>query len=43
MKKGAAIYEFHKESEFEISSVQLFKELAKKTSSKYVEQRMYFL
>ena len=29
-RKGAAIYEFHEKSEFEISSIQLCKDVAKK-------------
>ena len=38
-RKGAAIYEFHGESEFDIEGVRVFVQLAKKSGSKYVGQR----
>ena len=40
-RKGAGIYEFHGESEFEIEGVRFFDFLLKKSGSKYVGQREY--
>ena len=42
-RKGAGIYEFHGESEFEIEGVWFFDFLLKKSGSKCVKQRKYLL